>query len=214
MITGRSVASAAEADASAIERDPGNVCMLALQRGDMLALQQLFSLYNSRLFSFLLRILGDVQTAEDVLQETWLTLYEHRSSYKPTHRFSTWIFTVARRKALSELRRRKVRSIVRSMTASDGEAMNESMEFSQRTFSSPDASADDAIFDALVERALGRLTEHQREIVMLRDVEGFDNEEIAGILQWNLKPGAIRKRVFDAREAFRKAMLELGYNED
>jgi DNA-directed RNA polymerase specialized sigma24 family protein len=65
----------------------------------------------------------------------------------------------------------------------------------------------------LVERALATLTPGQREIVLLRDVEGFNNEEIAAILGWTVKPGALRKRIFDAREAFRKAMIEVGYSE-
>jgi DNA-directed RNA polymerase specialized sigma24 family protein len=65
----------------------------------------------------------------------------------------------------------------------------------------------------MVERALALLPPHQREIIILRDIEGMENEEIAAVLEWTAKPGAIRKRVFDAREAFRRAMLSIGYNE-
>jgi RNA polymerase sigma-70 factor (ECF subfamily) len=148
------------------------------------------------------------------VQETWLALYEKRADYQPTFRFSTWIFTIARRKALSELRRRKVRSIVRSFNVAEQGNSVESLDFPQRTFDAPDASTDGALLDSLVERALAMLSESQREIVMLRDIEGFDNDEIARILHWNLKPGAIRKRVFDAREAFRRAMNQLGYFEN
>lgn len=97
--------------------DVGNDLMLALQRGDRPSLDRLFSLYNGKLYSFIVRIVGDASTAEDIVQETWLTLYERRSSYQPTFKFSTWLFTIARRKALSELRRRSVRSVVRSLTA-------------------------------------------------------------------------------------------------
>lgn len=195
------------------QADRGNELMLALQHGETAALSQLIALYNQKLFSFVIRMIGDAPATEDILQETWLSLYERRESYTPTHRFSTWLFTIARRKALSELRRRRVRAMVRSMTTSDHDGESRQLEPAQATFAAPDASADGALVSVIVERALERLTPQQREIVLLRDVEGFDNEEIARILEWGIRPGAVRKRVFDAREAFRRAMLELGYRE-
>lgn len=189
--------------------DVGNDLMLAMQQGDRSALQRLFALYNPRLYNFTLRIVNDPEVAEDLVQETWLSLYESRDRYRTTHRFSTWLFTIARRKALSELRRRKVRSVVRSLTGKrDGEETD--MEIPQQTFRQPDSEASGALLSELIERAFSRLTPAQREIVVLRDVEGLENEEIARVLGWNLKPGAIRKRVFDAREAFRREMVALG----
>jgi DNA-directed RNA polymerase specialized sigma24 family protein len=100
------------------------------------------------------------------------------------------------------------------LTANDNDHRGETLDLPQGTFDAPDVSAEEAMLNALVERALSLLTKSQREIVMLRDIEGFENDEIAHILQWNLKQGAIRKRVFDAREAFRRAMLQLGYREE
>jgi RNA polymerase sigma-70 factor (ECF subfamily) len=194
--------------------DLGNELMLALQRGERPALNRLFALYNPKLYSFILRIVGDQSAAEDIVQETWMALYERRDGYQPTFKFSTWLFTIARRKALSELRRRSVRSVVRSLTfSSRGSGETEDMELPQRTFVDPDVTADGALVATMVERALGMLSPQQREIVVLRDIEGFENEELATIMQWNLKPGALRKRIFDAREAFRRAMAELGYND-
>lgn len=193
--------------------DRGNELMLELKRGNRAALHRLFALYNGKLYNYIHRIVGDAESAEDIVQETWLSLYERREGYQPIHRFSTWLFTIARRKALSEIRRRKVRAVVRSLTAMAERRNGEEYEAPQRTFSDPDAVADGRIVAAMVERALARLSAQHREIVMLRDVEGFENEEIAEILGWSAKPGAIRKRVFDAREAFRKAMAELGYEE-
>ncbi len=193
--------------------DAGNQLMLALQQGDRQALNRLFALYNPKLYSFIVRIVGDSTSAEDIVQETWMTLYERRLGYQPTFKFSTWLFTIARRKALSELRRRSVRSAVRSLTFQSKAGESEELETPQNTFCGPDAMADGAILSRMVEMALAKLAPQHREIVILRDIEGFESDEIAQILQWSLKPGALRKRIFDAREAFRKAMLALGYNE-
>ena len=198
---------------SALSSDPGNELMLALQRGDERALKALISMYSGKLYTFLVRIVGDGPSAEDILQETWLALYDRRDRYQPTYKFSTWLFTIARRKALSELRRRTVRSIVRTLTPSVQNPEARDLELPQQMFADPESEADRSILMAMVERALAMLPPHQREIIILRDIEGMENEEIATILEWTAKPGAIRKRVFDAREAFRRAMIDLGYNE-
>lgn len=193
--------------------DAGNDLMLALQCGERDALEKLFALYSPKLFSFIVRMVGDSSTAEDIVQETWLTLYERRSRYQPTFRFSTWLFTIARRKALSELRRRSVRTVVRSLTMQSKAGEHEEMEMPQTMFSGPDDRADAAILGRMVDRALLKLSPQQREVVILRDIEGFEPEEIANILAWAVKPGALRKRIFDAREAFRRAMIAQGYRE-
>jgi RNA polymerase sigma-70 factor (ECF subfamily) len=197
---------------AAASSDPGDVLMLAVQAGDRSALHRLVAMYNAKLYSFVVRIVGDRSSAEDVVQETWMSLFEKRETYQSTYKFSTWLFTIARRKALSELRRRSVRAIVRPFTFGSGSDAVE-IEPPQATFTGPDSATDSVILMAMIERALATLAPHQREIVMLRDIEGFENEEIAEILQWTLKPGAIRKRVFDAREAFRRAMIAIGYTE-
>ena len=192
------------------QADQGNLLMLALQRGEDAALKELMGLYNDRLYNFTLRILNHQETAEDIVQETWLSLYESRGRYQATYRFSTWLFTIARRKALSELRRRKVRSIVRSLTRKREGEEETTLEIAQETYRQPDAEASGAILAELIEHALSQLTPVQRETVVLRDIEGMENDEVAEILGWNLKPGAVRKRVFDAREAFRRQMIALG----
>lgn len=206
-------AASSQSDGAVTARalDQGNDLMLALQEGDATALRRLFDLYNSKLYSFTVRIVGSEVVAEDVVQETWVTLYEHRMSYQPTYRFSTWLFTIARRKALSEIRKRRVRSVVRSLTIQRQGEESRQIDPVQATYCGPDASADGALTAVLVERALARISPQHREIVLLRDVEGFENEELARILGWNIKPGALRKRIFDAREAFRRAMIAEGY---
>lgn len=205
--TDRAAASPAD-----VTGDLGNRLMLALQRGDRQVLAKLFDLYNAKLFSFTVRIVVDQQAAEDIVQETWVTLYEHRHSYEPTFRFSTWLFTIARRKALSEIRKRNVRSVVRSLSPSRWGDDPRTVEHPQAVYCGPDVSADGALVAAMVQRALDRLSPQHREIVVLRDVEGFENEELARILGWEVKPGALRKRIFDARAAFRRAMALEGYD--
>lgn len=195
------------------EVDRGNLLMARLQSGDERVLDELFALYNGRLYAFLRRIVRDSETTEDILQETWLAVYENRDRYEKSYRFSTWLFTIARRKALSELRRRKVRSIIRPsrLQGSDRDEID-LLEVPQQTYHNPEAVAAGGVVGPIIERVLGRLTSAQREIITLRDIEGLDNEEVAEILGWQLKPGAIRKRIFDARAAFRRECERIGFD--
>ena len=195
---------------SAASEDEGNELMARLQRGDPAALPAMYRLYNGRLYSFILRMVHDRETAEDIVQEAWLSVYQSRDRYESTYRFSTWLFTIARRKALSEIRRRKVRSIVRSLRVSRPGEEEATLEVPQETFRQPDADASGSVLSAYIEQALDNLSPNHREIIMLRDVEGLENEEVAEILGWNVKPGALRKRIFDARSAFRREMERLG----
>lgn len=211
--TSSSIPADASQDGSTEPVDRGNQLMSRLQQGDRTALPEMFGLYNGRLYSFILRIVHDQETAEDIVQETWMSVYESRERYQTTYRFSTWLFTIARRKALSEIRRRKVRSIVRSLSVSRPGEEDGQMEIPQDTFRQPDADASGSLLAVLIEQALDRLTPMQREIVMLRDVEGLENEEVAEILGWNIRPGAVRKRIFDARTAFRREIERLGVHD-
>jgi RNA polymerase sigma-70 factor (ECF subfamily) len=184
--------------------------MLKLRAGDDAAMSSLVRMYNDRLYNFTLRIVSQAQAAEDIVQETWLSLYEHRERYEPTWRFSTWLFTIARRKALSELRRRKVRSIVKPLTSRKKGEEEVRLEIAQEMFHSPESEASGAVLSELIDVALSRLSDLHRQIVVLRDIEGLENDEVADVLGWSIKPGAIRKRVFDARAAFREEMIRLG----
>mgnify|MGYP002176064319 CR=1 FL=1 len=103
---------------------------------------------------------------------------------------------------------------MRSLTQKDqSNDMLEDLDFEQNTFVSPDVFADGKLTAPIVEKALNKIPDHQREIVVLRDVEGFENDEIAEILGWKIPQGTIRKRVHDAREAFKKALIKFGYEE-
>src|SRR5882757_180249 len=69
--------------------------MLRLKGGDDLALNELMARWQHPLVSFILRYTGNREDALDLAQETFVRVFEHRSSYEPRSRFSTWLFTIA-----------------------------------------------------------------------------------------------------------------------
>jgi RNA polymerase sigma-70 factor (ECF subfamily) len=78
------------------------------QRDNVAAFGELVTRFEGRLFNFLLRRVSSRVEAEDLVQEAFVRAWEHIGSYDPTWRFSTWLFTIASRMAVSEHRRRRV----------------------------------------------------------------------------------------------------------
>ena len=79
------------------------------QKGDERAYVELVNRYKDRLLNFVFQFLGDIEQAEDVVQDTMLRLYEKKHYYKEIAKFSTWLYTIAKNLANTELRKRKQR---------------------------------------------------------------------------------------------------------
>ncbi|WP_295182738.1 sigma-70 family RNA polymerase sigma factor [uncultured Christiangramia sp.] len=81
------------------------------QKGDEKAYVELVNRYRDRLMNFVFQYLGDMELAEDIVQDTMLKLYQKKHYYKQIAKFSTWIYTIAKNLAFTELRRKKSRKI-------------------------------------------------------------------------------------------------------
>ena len=96
--------------------------ILRFQEGDINAYNELVKRYKDRLLNFVLRYFNNVEQAEDVVQDTLIKLYTHASYYKNVAKFSTWIFTIAKNNALTELRKNK-RKKTDSLWTDDGQVI-------------------------------------------------------------------------------------------
>ena len=81
------------------------------QAGDEQAYVELVNRYRDRLMNFVFQFLGDMEQSEDVVQDTMLKLFEKKHYYREIAKFSTWIYTIARNLANTELRKRKRRKV-------------------------------------------------------------------------------------------------------
>ena len=89
------------------EKDIDYSLMRAVQNGDMVAFNELVDRYKDRLMNVIGRMLLSRDDAEDVVQETFVRVYQHRQSFNFQHCFSTWIYTIGLNLARNELRKRK-----------------------------------------------------------------------------------------------------------
>jgi len=161
--------------------------ILRFQEGDVNAYKELCKRYKDRLLNFVLRYFNNVEQAEDVVQDTLIKLYTHASYYKNVAKFSTWIFTIAKNNALTELRKNK-RKKTDSLWTDDGQVID---------INSKEESLDSKVQNEIaidqLNKFLDEIPENFRMAVVLRDFQEFSYEEISKILE--IPIGTIKSRI-------------------
>lgn len=164
----------------------------AIQSGDMVAFNTMVDRYKSRLMNVIGRMLSSTEEAEDVVQETFVRVYQHRQSFNFQHCFSTWIYTIALNLARNELRKRKKFKF---------------LEISDMQGNEAEIAVDPEIpnnFPKLLERAVKDLPEKYRAAFILRDVQELAYNEVAVVLDVPL--GTVKSRVNRARQMLRERL--------
>lgn len=171
--------------------------MSAWVAGDARAFEQLFARLAPRVHGFFLRTFRDPAVADDLLQDTFMKVHRARDSFDQARRVKPWLFAVAARVRLDELRKR-----MRLPEDADEEAMARAEEQAP--------PADEAVggdVQEAVRAALARLPESQRAVIHLHRYEGMTFPEIAAVL--GTTAGAVKLRAFRGYEALRISLKGL-----
>jgi RNA polymerase sigma-70 factor (ECF subfamily) len=175
------------------------------QNGDERAYVELVNRYKDRLLNFVFQFLGDIEQAEDVVQDTMLRLYEKKHYYKEIAKFSTWIYTIARNLANTELRKKKRRKTT-----------NLSQLSKERQFEIPaiqdnvDQSLQNEFINDRIQSAISNLPEHFKVVIILRDIQELSYEDISNIVEVPL--GTIKSRINRARIQLQAELSDLKQN--
>ncbi len=190
--------SAAPATGSAANGAAPDVLARA-QAGDHQAFAQLYSLHKRRIYSLCLRMVGNVAAAEDLTQEAFLQLHRKIATFRGDSAFSTWLHRLAINVVLMQLRKKGLSLIsldeAMDPTADDGPG---------RSFGAPDLALTGAIDRLALERAVAELPAGYRLIFILHDVEGFEHNEIASLLDCSI--GNSKSQLHKARLKLRDAL--------
>jgi len=163
------------------------------QQGDNYAFDLLVKRYKDPLLNFVFRFLGNASEAEDVVQETFLRLFKNKHYYKEIAKFSTWIYTIAGNLAKTELRKRK-----RKKFFSIHQHAPEDRDFElPDTDATPEEATDAQITDQIIQTAINKFSPKFKEVIILRDIQGFSYEEISEVI--NVPLGTVKSRVNRAR---------------
>ncbi len=172
-----------------------------VKAGHSEAFGELVLRYQDRVFNTCWRICGNLDDARDLAQEAFLKVFENLASFRQESGFYTWLFRVAVNLALSQRRKDKRRREVSldDPTTFSGTQAEALARRSGRGASSTDSNAETV---ALVVRGLNMLEDDYRAVIVLRDLEGFDYDEIGRILE--IPPGTVRSRLHRARMELRR----------
>jgi RNA polymerase sigma-70 factor (ECF subfamily) len=170
------------------------------KKGDFAAFETLVSKYERRIFNLARRILNQQHDAEEVVQQTFLSVIEHLKGFRQQSSFYTWLTRIATNHALALMRRESVRSAVPLADDRPDEGYSDipHPQFIAQWRETPEEIASRRETRALVSEALDELDEKYRLVFLLRDVEGLSTAETAealGISQSNVKVRLLRARL-------------------
>ena len=170
------------------------------QRGDERAFAQILRAYETPIFNYVYRIVGDRALAEDLTQEVFVRVYQALPRFSLRCKFTTWLFQVTKNRVLDELRARERRphSVVAIEDAPRLEVVDPPVERLETI---------EAVW-----RAVRELNPDLKMALLLRDVAGLPYNEIADSLEITL--ATVKWRIFKAREEVQQALVREGFAVD
>jgi RNA polymerase sigma-70 factor (ECF subfamily) len=181
--------------------------ILLFQNGDEEAFDMLVARFKDPLMNYLYRQTGNLDDAEDVLQETFIRLYTKKHLYRTVAKVSTWLYTIAINQARTSMRKRRKRTFV-PVAATDALDEYEIDEvIVNDTSPLPDTVVEESFRHDRIQQALQQLREEYREAVILCDIEGFEYEEIAGMLE--IPVGTVKSRINRGRHKLQYMLKDI-----
>ena len=176
----------------------------AARKGDAESLEALITRYQPRVLRFGTRMCGDREDAQDVAQETLLTMARSVRDFRGESSVSTWLYTIARSFCIKKRRRSKFAPAHPiSLDAPEGEHLQGLPDLGP----SPERAAYGHEIGAALEASIEALDPGQREVLLLRDVEGLSAPEVGTVL--GLSVDAVKSRLHRARLAVRQHVAPL-----
>lgn len=158
---------------------------------------------NQRLYRAVRAILSDEAEVEDVLQEAYLSAYDHLGDFAGRARFSTWLVRIAVNKALDRYRRQG-RMVAQEWTDSGPPDTLPGLAPLATRPRSPERESESRELSGLLARAIDRLPVRYRTVYILREVEGLDTSEVAACLE--IESGTVKTRLHRARAQLRASL--------
>jgi len=187
-----------------IARKEGDEEFVSLcQKGDVDAFEVLVRRHQKRMFNIAYRMLGDHEEAANTVQDAFLAAYRSLKAFKGRSQFSTWLYSILINHCKNRLKQLQVQRLHEAFS------LNDPVQSLDGHLQSDPPSGDPSALEDLerkdlqekVHGCIGRLDSPFREVLILRDIQGFSYEEISGML--NLPEGTVKSRLFRARESLK-----------
>ena len=165
--------------------------MVRIRGGDMEAFRCLVEAHQARVVGTISKMLGSDAEAEDLAQQVFIRVWKSAPRYRPTAKFTTWLFRITRNLVFNELRRK--RHFV--------DQTEEMPEPAERRDQEPDKVLMEGELQSAIQNAIDQLPESQRLAIILRRYEGMAYEEIAAVMGTTVP--AVKSILFRARAELR-----------
>jgi RNA polymerase sigma-70 factor (ECF subfamily) len=193
-----------------LQDDADEDLMVAYQKGEVRAFEILLGRHRKPVFNFILRYVGDKETAEDLLQETFMRVIKGSDAYKRQAKFTTWLYTIARNLCVDQTRRRKHRrhaSLDAPMQASEDSGTL--LDVIPSSEMASDRKSVNKELHETMQRAIASLSEDQREVFLMREFLDMPFKQIAEVV--GVPENTVKSRM---RYALEKLRLELDEYKD
>ena len=166
------------------------------QGGDEAAFGELFETHKRRIYSLCLRMTGSAADAEDLTQETFLRVFRKIDSFRGQSTFYTWLHRLAINQVLMHLRKRRLESI----SLDEAQSSSEQQPFT-REYPQDDRRLTGTADRIALNKAAANLPRGYRTAFVLHDVQGYNHDEIARMLNWSV--GSSKSQLHKARRSLR-----------
>ena len=165
-------------------------------KGDTNAFETLVLEYEKNVYNIALRMTGNSEDASDMTQEAFIKAFNSLQSFRGDSKFSVWLYRIVSNVCLDFLRSRNRRPTV-SLSVEDDDGEDTQLDVADES-QSPELLLDRKLTRESVRRGLDSLPPDYRQILLLREIQGFSYEEISKAL--HLEVGTVKSRIFRARK--------------
>jgi RNA polymerase sigma-70 factor, ECF subfamily len=184
------------------EQEP--LSLTALQAGDRAEFARLVDLYSNQIYRLAIKILGDPNDAEDVLQETFIKAFRSLPDFEGRSSISTWLYRIAANEALMLVRKRKPEvNLVSSDAGDDDDEISPPTQIVDWCCL-PENELLSSEAKVFLDRAVEQLSPNLRIVFILRDIQGLSIRETADVLK--ISEMAVKTRLLRARLQLREAL--------
>ena len=190
------------------EKQTDEQLMRAYQQGDFEAFKRLYLRYEKRIYNYLLKYTGEVETTNDLFQEVFFKVHKARDRYEPYCPFAPWIFTIAANTVKNEFKRKyRWQQLLMPKALHEWET-GHSLEISTGEGEcDPEQEMLEQEVQEKIQRALACLPDGQRNAIILNKYLGFSYGEIAEIN--NVTTGSIKQKIHRGYETLKKLLRDM-----
>ncbi len=164
------------------------------RNGDVSGFEELVRRYQDRIYNLCRYMIQDAHDAQDAAQDAFLKAYRNLNAFKPDASFYTWLFRIAVNTCLDYKKKARPAQL-------EDESLVDGLASAER---SPEERYQSKEIGLAIQAALGKLPQHLRAAVVLKEMEDLSYEEIAETLQISI--GTVKSRISRAREELRRLL--------